>query len=137
MDPLDAYRQQYSPGWTRVDMLLALFDGAVERLESAAEALRRGDRPAALPLLTRAQLIVCELAGGVDPGYPDAATFLSLYEFATSAIAEATPERVGGALRVLRTLREAFANVREEAARLEREGVLPPAGATRLVHTTA
>ncbi len=132
MDPRTAYREQYSPGWTRVDMLLALYDGAIARLEEAEAALWRGDRKAALPLLNRAQLIVCELAAGVDLNYPLAGNFLHLFGFAGRAISATTAEHVGEALRVLRTLREGFAKVRDEAARLEREGRIPPDGSGHL-----
>jgi len=137
MNPRDAYRQSYSPGWTRVDMLLALFDGALERLEMAAASIRAGDHATGTRLLTRAQLIVCELAGGIDPHYAHATEFGRMYGLASRAIAENTPEGAEAAARVLRAMRQTVAPLREEAARLEREGALPSAGATRLVHLTA
>jgi flagellar protein FliS len=137
MDPQSAYRQQYSPGWTRADMLLALFDGAIQRLELAADALRSGDRMTALRLLTRAELLVCELASGVDPAYVHAANFLRLYGEASNAISAATSEQIDVALTILRGMRTSVAGLRDEAARLEREGLLPPAGSASLVHTTA
>lgn len=137
MDPLAAYRQSYSPGWSRVDMLLALFDGAIVRLELAAGALRRDERGAAVRLLTRAGLIVCQLAGGVDPDYAHAAEFLRLYTVASRAIGAATVEQTEAALAVLRAMREGLLNLREEAVRLEREGILPPAVDRDVVHTTA
>jgi flagellar protein FliS len=137
MNPRSAYRQSYSPGWTRADMLLALFDGAIERLEMAATTLRHGDRMTTVRLLTRAQTIVCELAGGVDPDYVHAAAYLRMYGLASRAIAAATVEQTEAALHILRILREAIARLRDEAVRLEREGTLPPAGTTHLVYATA
>ena len=137
MDLRNAYRQTYSPGWTRADMVLALFDGAIERLELGAEALRRNDRMTGLRMLTRAQLIVCELAGGVDAGYAHAATFLRLYGLASRAIGAATVEEAEAALRILRTMREGVAGIRDEAVRLEREGEVPPARSGGMVHLTA
>jgi flagellar secretion chaperone FliS len=133
MNPLNAYRQTYSPGWTRADMLLALFDGAIERLELAIEALRGDKRSEALRLLTRARLLVCELAGGVDPDYAHAATFLRLYGLASRSISAATLAETEAALRLLRTMRQSVAGFRDEAVRLERDGVVSPAGAGRLV----
>jgi flagellar secretion chaperone FliS len=137
MDPYFAYRQPYSPGWTRADMLLALFDGAIERLELAAGALKRGERITALRLLTRAELLVCELASGVDPDYDYATDFSRLYTIVSSAISTATAEQTEIAVHALRTMRSMIAGIRDEAARLEREGTLPPAGAANLVHATA
>lgn len=137
MNPSSVYRQERSRGWTRADMLLALLDGGVERLESGAEALRRGDRMTAVRLLTRAELIVCELAAGVDPDYAHAPHFLRLYGLASRAIAATTLEETEAALQILRTVRDTVAGLRDEAVRLEREGTLPPADAVRLVLATA
>jgi flagellin-specific chaperone FliS len=137
MNQRHAYRQTFSPGWTRADMLLALFDGAVERLELAADCLRRDDQATGLRLLTRAQVLVCELAGGVDPDYAHAAAFLRLYGMASTAIAAATVEHIESALHILRTMRSSVAGLRDEAVRLERQGDLPPARAACLVSATA
>jgi flagellar secretion chaperone FliS len=137
MDPREAYRQTYSSGWNRADMLLALLDGACERLELAAAALGGNDRLTALRLLTRAELIVCALAGGIDPAYELAPRVLRLYGLASQAISAATAEQTDVALRILRALREGVERNRDEAVRLEREGVVPPLRDPRLVHATA
>jgi flagellar protein FliS len=137
MDPRNAYRETYSSGWTRADMLLALFDGACERLELAAAALRADDRMTAMRLLTRAELIVCALAGGVDPAYKLAGQTLHLYGLASRAISAATLEETEAALRILRSMRQGVERIRDEAVRLEREGVIPPVRNSGLVHTTA
>jgi flagellin-specific chaperone FliS len=118
-------------------MLLALFDGAVDRLELAADAFRTNRRMEALRLLTRAELIVCQLASGVDPAYPRGAAYLRLYTLASRAISAATLEETESALRILRTLRESIARIRDEAVRLEREGELPPVQDPKLVSAIA
>jgi flagellin-specific chaperone FliS len=137
MEPCNAYRQSYSPGWTRADMLMALFDGTILRLELALESLRRNDRPTALRLLTRAEVLVCELSSGIAPDYVHAAAFQRMYGMASAAISAVTVEQTEVALRILRTLREAVAGMRDEAALLEVQGELPPAAAACLVHVTA
>ena len=59
------YRQDEPTGWTRIDLLLALYDKALERLDRAEQALRANDTATALPQLAKTQLIVTELAAGV------------------------------------------------------------------------
>jgi flagellin-specific chaperone FliS len=137
MNPAVAYRQPYSPGWTRVDMLLALYDGAIERLELAASSLRSGDRMTAVRLLTRAATIVAELVGGVDPHYVHAQEFLHLYGVVSTGISRVTLADTEGSLSLLRAMRDGLADCRGEASRLEREGVLPPAGTSHITGTTA
>lgn len=126
MNPYARYLQT-TPAWTRIDMLLALFNGAVERCEQALAALERHDHNTAKQLLVKARLIVMGLASGVVPdGDPVTTTMLQLYEYAQHALSQESIEDVRGALGVLRTLREGFEKIRPEAVALERSGVIPP-----------
>src|SRR5689334_22453709 len=123
MNPYRAYRKpEPSTGWTRMDTLLALYDGALDRLNRAEAALRAGQELAALPLIAKAQLIVVELASGVRTEVnPEAGTnMLRLYEYAVNELRRPRVEGVQNARKVLLTLREGFEAVREEANRLER-----------------
>ena len=40
MTPYETYQRRMASGWTRIDMLLALYDGAILRLEQAHATLR-------------------------------------------------------------------------------------------------
>lgn len=140
MNPYQKYRHQEEPiGWTRIDLLLALYDKALERLDRAEAALRAGDRATAIPQLAKTQLIVTELAAGVRVEVnPEANTnVLRLYEFVANELAKASFEAIASARKVLRTLREGFEAVRAEANELERTGRLPTADQLRMVHATA
>ena len=75
MTPHRAFgQQQGTAGWTRIDMLLALYDGLIDRLERAAAALGADDASAAGPLLMRAPTTVMELVAGVNTEAGDPAT---------------------------------------------------------------
>lgn len=129
MNPYLAYRQTQSQAvaGTRIDLLLALYDKAVERLTSAEDSLLGGDRPHALPLIAKAQLIVMELAAGirtdVDPTM--GTNMLRLYEFVTHELAAGGIDNLRNVLRVLTTLRDGFRAVRDEAVTLEKTGRIP------------
>lgn len=126
MNPCDAYNQQRFVGWNRIDTLLALYDGAIERLEQAAEALSDDGSATAAPALLRAQRIVVELLGGVDLNYGELSQNLErLYIFVLLAIGSGSAGDIAGALRVMRTLREAHLEIRAEAVELERSGRVP------------
>lgn len=126
MNPYNRYKQS-TPAWTRIDMLLALFNGGIERCEQALEAMERQDRTAAKNLLVKARLIVLGLASGVVlDGDPVTTTIVQLYEYAQHALGQGSAEDVRGALGVLRTLRDGFQKIRDEAITLERSGVIPP-----------
>jgi flagellin-specific chaperone FliS len=141
MNPYHAYRQTQShalPG-TRIDLLLALYDKAVERITAAEEALRTGDRPRALPLIAKAQLIVMELAAGVrtevDP--TTGTNVLRLYEYVTHELAAGGINNLGNALRILTTLREGFRAIRDEAVTLEKTGRIPASDELVMLATEA
>ncbi len=128
MNPYKAYQQQQQQvGWTRIDMLLELFDGTISKLEAAAAALARGDAAAAQPLLAKGRLLVAALAAGVDPSYGESAlNYQRLYEYVLFNLQAGRADKVEEALKVLRTLREGFEGIRDEALRLERSGEIPP-----------
>lgn len=140
MNPYLNYRRnEPSTGWTRIDLLLALYDGALERLDRAEAAIRAGAVSAAIPLLARVQLIVTELAAGVRPEVnPEVArNILHLYEFVAHQLCEPRLDRIASARKILRTLREGFEGVRAEANELERTGQFPSADRLQMVHATA
>ncbi len=138
MNPYATYQRQTTPTWTRIDMLLALFDGGIERCEQALAAMDRQDHRTAKNLLVKARLIVLGLASGVvADGDPVTTTFLQLYEYAQHALGQGSVEDVQGALKVLRILREGFQKIRAEAVELERRGVIPPINSTSTLQALA
>lgn len=138
MNPYAKNQQETTPSWTRIDMLLALFDGGVERCEQALAALERQDHDAARKFLIKARLIVMGLISGVlADGDPVTTTILQVYEFALHSLNQGGIEDVQGALKVLRMMREAFQKVRPEAVALERSGVIPPINTISTVQALA
>lgn len=130
MNPYRAYQQQSQSAWLRIDMILALYDGLIGKLDAARAALVKKDAAGAKKLLDRARLMLAGLVSAVDPNRGELATqFLRLYEFVNYSVGVGDLKSVEGALRVLRTLREGLEKIRPEAAELERSGKIPPAGA--------
>jgi flagellar biosynthetic protein FliS len=122
-----------------MDMLLALYDGALVRLDKAAQALTNGDIPVATPYLSKAQLIVSELAAGVRVEVDEemGTNMLRLYEYAVNEMKTPRLANVRNAIKILTTLREGFEAVRDEANRMERGGELTAADRLQLVLASA
>ncbi|AWM37367.1 flagellar protein FliS [Gemmata obscuriglobus] len=141
MNPYRRYQQQSEPatGWTRMDLLLALYDKALERLDKAEAALQARDQAGAVTLLLKAQQIVMALAEGVRVEVnPEVnGNILRLYEYAAHELARADLEGVGNVRKVLRTLREGFEAVRAEGNAMERDGRLTPMSHAAVVAATA
>lgn len=138
MNPYTAYQQQSPPCWTRIDMLLALFDGGIQRCEEAIAALERSDDRAARNLRNKARLIVCGLASGViADDDPVTTNILRLYEYALHALGQGGIDDVRSVRKVLGILREGFQKIRPEAVALERQGVIPPIQSVSTVRALA
>src|SRR5581483_1394384 len=138
MNPYQAYSQSGTTGMTRVDMILALYDGAIRSIENARAALLENNASRAYPHLMNAQQFVAGLAAGLDLSQAEATVnLLRLFEFAAHCIASGSLEKLEGAAKVLKTLREGYQEIRPEAIRLERTGEIPPIQSSPLVRATA
>jgi flagellin-specific chaperone FliS len=140
MNPYQKYRRQTEgPPPTRIDGLLALLDKALERLNRAEEALGRGDTAAAVPQLSKAQLIASALASGVRVEVsPEVnACVLRLYALVVNELTTPSVEAIANARNALRALRAGFDKVRAEANELERNGQIAALGRLQMVHATA
>ncbi|MCS6867082.1 MAG: flagellar protein FliS [Gemmataceae bacterium] len=140
MNPYLKYRQREEPiGWTRIDLLLALYDKALERLDRAETALKAGQTTIATSELAKTQLILTALVSGVRPEVnPDyAGNILRLYEYVSNELRFVKYENIMNARKILRTLREGFDSIRDEANRLERSGQIPAAEEIQMVLATA
>jgi flagellin-specific chaperone FliS len=136
MNPYTRY-QQAEPNWTRIDMLLALYDGAIQRCEQALEALDKQDEKTAQARLIKARLIVMGLVSGVVADDEVTTNILRLCEYVLHVLEKGGRDNVRAALNVLRILRDGFQKIRPEAAELERQGAIPPINTTSTVRMLA
>ena len=140
MNPYRSYKQhEPASGWTRIDLLLALYDKALERLDKAEGSLLAGEPQSAVPQLAKTQHIIAELAAGVRVEVnPEANTnLLRLYEYSATELAGPSLASIANVRKVLRTLREGFEAIRAEANELERTGRLESADRAQMVLATA
>lgn len=127
MKRLDAYEQQ-SPSWTRVEMLLAAFDGVIERLRLAQELVTAGQNWKAQPYLLRAQRIVLELYSGLDLRHGEVPDNMGkLYLFVLHSIGMGETLNIPAALDVLNIIYDGLNSIRDTANELERRGQVPHA----------
>jgi flagellar protein FliS len=140
MNAYQKYRQsEPAVGMTRIEVLLAMFDGALSRLDKAAQALTNGDIPVATPYLAKTQLILSELAAGVrlDVDEQMGLNMLRLYEFAVHEIKTPRLANVRNAIKVLEIVREGFEGIKDEAIKLEKTGQLVASDRLQMVLATA
>ncbi|MBN9517531.1 flagellar protein FliS [bacterium] len=140
MNPYATYRrQEQAAGITRIDLVLALYDKALERLTRAEKSLAVGDAPAAVGQLAKVQLTIGELASGVrlEANEEMGTNLLRLYEFVANELRTPRAEGIRNARKVLTTLREGFEGVREAANAFERSGQVRTTAGSQMVLATA
>ena len=128
MKRLDAYSQPAAP-WTRIELLLAAFDGIISRLERAQEMLEQNENLKAQPLLLRSQQIILALYEGIDLRHgkiPE--NMQKLYLFVLTCIGMGPRLDVPAALNILRMIRNGLGEIRGSASEMERSGEISPLG---------
>ncbi len=113
--------------WTRIEMLLAAFDGTISRIERAQVLLEQNEPLQAQPLLLRAQQIVLALYEGIDLRYGQIPENMQkLYLFVLNCIGMGPKLDLPAALSVLRMIRGGLDDIRDSASEMERRGELSP-----------
>lgn len=125
--PKYSYRPTEQPKLTRIDMLLGLYDAALQRITDARRLLGEGKTLQAEAALLRVERIVLELFAGVKKDGSELSKNLSsLYLYVLDALTRTPVPDLDSAERVLRTLYSAWQNIADEARERELRGEIPP-----------
>jgi flagellin-specific chaperone FliS len=123
MNPYQAYQNGAAKGQLRIDVVVSLYEEAIERLEKTLAAAQRQDAVAVEKLMPPIHLIVGALAGAIDDRAGEMSlNLLRLFDFVIHCLKTPNAMHLQPALNVMRTLHEAFVTIRDEAAQLERAG---------------
>lgn len=110
-------------GWTRIDMLIQLYDRAIASLEGADDAMKSGDDATYARLFLDAQKTILAIHTGLKPDeYEIAFNVARLLHFALVSIEN---KKFEDAVMVLKNLRDGFDAISDEANDLERTGQIP------------
>jgi flagellin-specific chaperone FliS len=124
MNPHDAYKTLDIVNWTRIDMLIALYDEAIKQINKANQAeneLVRAEHR------LKAIRIVTHLRTGLDPQFGELPKNMGeLFDFVAHCLADNDAQRVDAANSILSNLRGAFDSIRDTAIELESSGDITP-----------
>ena len=122
-------------GWTRIEMLIALYDRAIMAVEEAQRALDEGDQNLHARCKIEANKFILGLLSGLDSEKCQiAASVQKLLVFVMVRIDE---RKYDDAIRFLEKLKESFSQIRDEAASLEKSGKIPPLADANVLDTVA
>jgi flagellar protein FliS len=120
----NAYQiQSMFNGWTRIDMLLALYDRAIVSTRQAQEAQQANNDAMFAEKFIDAQRTILAIHSGLKPDeYELSHNIARLLHFIATRLSE---HNFDEAVHFLEKLRNSFEQIREEATKLEIAGKLP------------
>jgi flagellar secretion chaperone FliS len=125
MSPHFSYQRSAAASWSRIDLLLTVYDVGIQTATAALEAVAAGDSDGAVRHRLKFYRVLMQILDGLDARYETTQNIqrLALFMFDRSTRGTAADWR--SVLTILHTLREGFAAVREEALELEARGLVP------------
>lgn len=127
MAPHYAYSQSTAASWTRIDLLLTVYEIGIETARRAREAATAADQTELTRLQLKMQQVVIAILDGLDTERREMTEPIQrLCLFMLERIQQGAPSDWDAVLRVLSPLREGFSAIREQAAELEARGEIPP-----------
>lgn len=132
MEPVKKYkRQSLFGGWTRVELLLELYDEAIENIKICQQSSIESQTYANAFL--KAQKTILAIHSGLKPDeYEIAFNVARLLHFVLVCLEQ---KKYDDSLKVLLELQVGFKAIEEEAKKLEAEGKIPPLVNEDSVHT--
>lgn len=127
MPPHHAYSQSTAASWTRIDLLLTVYEVGMETARRAREAAAAGDQSALTRLQLKMQQVIVAILDGLDTERREMTEPIQrLCLFMLERIQRGAPSDWDAVLRVLSPLCAGFSAIREQAAELEARGEIPP-----------
>lgn len=122
-------------GWTRIDMLLALYDRAISTIRTAEEAQAANDSSQLAVLKMEATRYLLALHSGLNTDkYEIAVDVARLLNFVMLRLEQ---NNFKEAVYFLKKLHASFESIREEATAMEKTGKIPPLSSSPTLNAIA
>ncbi len=126
MNPHLKYKSTQSLAWTRIDMLLLIYDQAVTALTAGTRLLEQNRVAELPPVSLKAMRSLLMIADGLNLNHGELpAQVMRLVVFSLDQIKTQSPAAWQSAADVIRKLREGFQEIQEQARKEEYEGRIP------------
>jgi flagellin-specific chaperone FliS len=122
-------------GWTRVEMLVALYDRAITTIEVAQRAEQQGDTSLLATKMLEANRFLLALHAGLNTEVCGIAKDVArLLNFVMLRLGQ---HNFDEAIRFLKELQSSFEQIQEQAMAMEKSGEIPPLNEARGLNTIA
>ena len=126
MNPHSSYKISKANAWTRIDMLLLIYERTIEALDQGIEIIESGDLTELVFTRMEAQKRILLITDGLDVDSDSTAVhILNLCVFILDQINSDELEKWKSSLELIETLHQGFQAIADEARELERNGKIP------------
>jgi flagellar secretion chaperone FliS len=125
MSPHFTYQRSAAAAWTRIDLLLTVYDVGLQTAHSALNALAMGDELGATRQRLKFYRVLMQILDGLDARYESTQNIQRLALYMFDRANQGRLEDWRSILKILNVLREGFSAVREQAIELESRGLVP------------
>ena len=113
-------------GSSRIDMLLAIYDAAIEATSTVEEMLRTGKAHEAALAKSQALVLVALIESGLDLDRGQVPNKIKdLCGFVEKSLLDSNRHEIASSVKILTNIRDGFAGIKQEAIELEQIGEIP------------
>lgn len=124
MTPHFSYQRSTAASWTRIDLLLTVYDVGIQTANAALTALAADDGDEATRQRLKFYRVLMQILDGLDPSYETTQNIQRLALYMFDRATRGTTDDWRTVLKILNTLREGFQAIREEAVEMESRGLV-------------
>jgi flagellar secretion chaperone FliS len=126
MNPHTRYRTSTAYSWTRIDMLLMIYEKLVHALQEGVRLLEKQQTRELVPVQIQVQRCITLIADGLDLSAGDVPRNVArLCLFTVDNTRADSLEGWQASLRVMSEVRDGFQQIQDEARELEHSGKIP------------
>jgi len=126
MNPHTRYRTSTAYSWTRIDMLLMIYEKLVHALQEGVRLLEKQQTRELVPVQIQVQRCITLIADGLDMSAGDVPRNVArLCLFTVDNTRTDSLEGWQASLRVMSQVRDGFQQIQDEARELEHSGKIP------------
>lgn len=126
MNPRLKYKTANVHGWTRIDMLIRIYDAVIQSFDEGGAILRSDDQHGIVACRILAQKRVLMIVEGLDTEHdPNTQNILRLCMFALEQILSDDADKWAALSRIFDTIRDGFLQIQDEAREAEQRGDIP------------
>ncbi|MFO0426268.1 MAG: hypothetical protein ACK526_06850 [Planctomyces sp.] len=126
MNPHTRYRTSTAYSWTRIDMLLMIYEKLVHALQEGVRLLEKQQTRELVPVQIQVQRCITLIADGLDMSAGDVPRNVArLCLFTVDNTRTDSLEGWQASLRVMIQVRDGFQQIQDEARELEHSGKIP------------